>query len=116
MPESDQTPDRSEADLYFVPQQLVMHAFETWQLLVNQYARSLLSDTRVLDKSGQALEGVMQLKQQADRAMQLSISALQMPHKGDIEFLQQKLTLLENLVRDLDDKVDQLLESGQKHP
>jgi hypothetical protein len=113
MPESDQPTEQPKPNIYFVPQQLMMQAFQSWQQIVNQYTQDLLSNRQVLDTSGKTLEGVMQLKQQADRAMETAISAMQMPTKSDIELLLQKLSMIENLVRDLDDKVDQLLEREQ---
>lgn len=113
MPESDKTGDRPKPDIQFVPQQLMMQAFQNWQQLVNQYTQDLLNNKQVLDTSGKTLEGVMRLKHQADKAMEMAISSVQMPTKSDIELLLQRLSLLENLVRDLNDKVDQLLDRGQ---
>jgi hypothetical protein len=114
MPESEQPGDRSKQSIYFVPQQLMMQAFQSWQQIVNQYTQDLLSNRQVLDTSGKTLEGVMQLKRQADQAMEMAISSMQMPTKSDIELLLQKLSMLENLVRDLSDKMDQLLEREQE--
>ncbi len=113
MPNSDQPDNRSATGIFFVPQQLMMQAFQDWQKIVNQYTHDLMSNRQVLDSSGKTLEGVMQLKQQADKAMELAISSLQMPTKSDIELLLQKLSMVENLVRDLNDKVDQLLDREQ---
>jgi polyhydroxyalkanoate synthesis regulator phasin len=114
MPESDQPADKPKQSIYFVPQQLMMQAFQSWQQIVNQYTQDLLSNRQVLDTSGKTLENVMQLKSQADRAMEMAISSMQMPTKSDIELLLQKLSMLENLVRDLNDKVDQLIDREQQ--
>jgi hypothetical protein len=114
MSESEQPADESKSNIYFVPQQLMMKAFQNWQQIVNQYTEDLLSNRRALDTSGKTLESVMQLKHQADQAMEMAISSMQMPTRSDIELLLQKLSMLENLVRDLNDKVDQLLEKEQE--
>lgn len=114
MPEPDQNADRSTADSHSVPQSpaglYMMQAFQNWQQFVNQYTQDLLSNSRALDTSGKALESLMQLKRQADQAMELAISSMQMPTKSDVELILQKLSTLEGLVRDLTDKVDDILD------
>jgi hypothetical protein len=101
-------------NMYFAPQQLMMQAFQNWQQIVNQYTQDLLSNRQVLDTSGKTLEGVMHLKHQADRAMEMAISSMQIPTKSEVELILQKLSTLENIVRDLSEKVDQLVEREQK--
>lgn len=114
MPQADQPEDRSKLSIYFVPQQLMLQAFQSWQEIVNRYTQDLLSNRQVLDTSGKTLESVMQLKRQADQAMELAISTMQIPTKSDIELLLQKLSTLENLVRDLGDKIDQIIDREQE--
>lgn len=114
MPEPDEREGRTTPPLPFLPQQLMMQAFASWQQIVNQYTQDLLSNRQVLDTSGKTLEGVMQLKRQADQAMEMAISSLQMPTKSEVELLLQKLNTLESLVRDLSDKVDQVLENQRE--
>lgn len=114
MPQSEQPEDRSKLSIYFVPQQLMLQAFQSWQEIVNRYTQDLLSNRQVLDTSGKTLESVMQLKHQADQAMELAISTMQIPTKSDIELLLQKLSTLENLVRDLGDKIDQIIDREQE--
>jgi hypothetical protein len=110
MAEADRHNELSNSAMYFMPQQLMMQAFQTWQHIANQYMHDLLSNRQVLDTSGKTLENVMQLKHQADQAMETAISSMQMPTKSDIDLVLQKLSMLESLVRDLSDRVDQLTE------
>src|SRR5215217_5395631 len=114
MPESDKPVEGLKPSINFVPQELMMQAFQNWQQIVNQYTQDLLTNRQVLDTSGKTLESVMHLKHKADSAMEMAISAMQMPTKSDIELILQKLSMLENLVRDLDGKVDELLEREQE--
>jgi uncharacterized protein YukE len=100
--------------MYLVPQQLMLQAFQSWQQIVNQYTQDLLSNRKILDTNGKTLESVLQLRHQADQAVEMAISSVQMPTRSDVELLLQKMTTLENLVRDLSDKVDQLLDREQE--
>jgi uncharacterized protein YukE len=114
MQAADRPADRSNSHIYLVPQELMLQAFQSWQQIVNQYTQDLLSNRQVLDTSGKTLESVMQLKHQADQAMEMAISSMQMPTRSDVELLLQKMTTLENLIRDLSDKVDRLLDKEQE--
>ena len=122
MPKPDRGDHLSTPEIFFVPQHLMwlsliqsMQAFQNWQQLVNRYTQDLLNNKQVLDTNGKTLEGVMQLKQRADQAMEMAISSVKMPTKSDLELLLQRLSQLENLVRDVNDKVDQLLDREQGH-
>ncbi len=110
MPGTDQTTDYPKLDIYFMPQQLMLQAFQDWQQIVNRYAQDLLSNPQLLDTGGKTLESLAQLKRQADQAMEMALSSMHIPTRSDIDLLLQKLSTLENLVRDLSDKVDQALE------
>lgn len=107
--------------VYFAPQQAVwfgivqsMQAFQSWQQLVNQYMQDVLSNSQLLDANGKTLEGALQIKQHADQTMEMAVSAMQMPTRSDIELLLAKLSTLESLVRDLNDKVDELIDTEQQ--
>lgn len=110
----DRSGDQTTPNTHFGPQQLMIQAFQSWQQIINQYTQELLSNRQMLDTSGKAFESAMQLKQQADRAMETVIASMQMPTKSDVEIIMQKLSTLESLVRDLSDKVDQLLDREQE--
>jgi hypothetical protein len=110
--ETQQPEERADSDLFFGPR-LMMQAFQNWQQIINQYTQELLSNRQVLDTSGKASESIMRLKQQADRAMETLVASMQMPTRSEVELIMHKLSALESLVRDLSDKVDQLLEEHQ---
>jgi hypothetical protein len=110
--ETQQPEERADSDLFFGPR-LMMQAFQNWQQIINQYTQELLSNRQVLDTSGKASESVMRLKQQADRAMETLVASMQMPTRSEVELIMHKLSALESLVRDLSDKMDQLLEEHQ---
>jgi hypothetical protein len=76
----------------------------TYQLLTNSFA---------LDIGGRALESVLLLRQLGDRAAEAVVTSMQVPTRSDHDLMMRKLTTLENLVRDLNDKVDRLLEDDR---
>jgi polyhydroxyalkanoate synthesis regulator phasin len=56
----------------------------------------------------------MQLKRQSDRAMESLVAAMQLPTRSDVELVIEKVSALEELVRDLNDEIDRLLEKREK--
>ena len=102
-----------ESNPYLVAQELANQIFRVWQQWSMQWVDGFWRNEQFLDVMGRSLQGSLQFKQQIDQLVEIAVANMQLPTKRDMEVTLHKLTELENLLHDLNTKMDRLLEEKQ---
>lgn len=108
MSQSEPAPERFS--VFQASQEMMKQAFHAWEQLTNQYMEALLRNQQLLDVGGVTLENSLHMKQQIDRMVEATITNMQLPTRSDMDRALRKLNELEILLREVNEKLDQLLE------
>lgn len=112
MPEMDTGAERPS--FVQASQDMMFSFYRSWEKMTWFYLSGVMRNAQLLDVTGKSFETSLQMKQQADRLVEATVSNMQLATRSDMDLVLRRLTELEALMREMNAKLDDVLAEKER--